>query len=235
MGFIFTTSPASCTVCAIVSPARRPRDSLDYSGFPVGEHEQSLMTKSRSSFLCVLRRGSGTIKSSLSPCHAMPCLHSLLRLWTNRASSMPSRQATDLFGRAETATPERETKTLIMSGRAAAELAACFVSAALPKSPPKKHPVNSGTMTGKQPESRFLSDPAFGMLSKKHCKPAMDTYLVVVSRQTTNPNQEIYCPSVTGLTEATGSPRPAVKPRRNPLYALSLPLGCRRRPAVARG
>ena len=99
----------------------------------------------------------------------MPC-HAHTRFCdsgqTGPAQCLLGKQPT-FFERAEEATPERETKTLTMSGKALAGRAACFVSAALPKSTPQKGSlVNSGRVTGKQPESRF-SRIRHGMLSNR--------------------------------------------------------------------
>lgn len=173
MGFIFTTSPASCTVCAgaivSVSPARgAPSQGFIPSTrlFRVSQHEQSLMTKSRSSFW---GRASARIRDDqVVAVVAVLCLPRFLRLRTNRASSMPCRQATDfifLFGGRKHPTPEREAKPSPCHVRERALAEPPPVSFLPPSQKAKKRKrsniVNNGRTHGKQPEFRILSDPAW--------------------------------------------------------------------------
>lgn len=120
MGFIFTTSPASCTVCAhclSLSLPRAARRPTSPRLFRVAQHEQSLMTKSRSSFW---RRAAARIRDDqVVAVVATLCLPRFLRLWTNRASSMACRQATGSFslgGRKHPTSAGKGDKTLTMRG-----------------------------------------------------------------------------------------------------------------------
>lgn len=136
-----------------------------------------------------------------------------------------------------------------MPGRTSAERRRPFSFCGSPKKQKgrkktRSNLVNTGRANGKQPEFRFLSDPA-GMARYRrstHYKPASHRYpsrrrLQPARRPT--PIQKLYCPSVTALTETAAgrfTSTGGCQPETHILYTLSPPsrlVVIRRRPAAA--
>lgn len=156
--------------CAPLSLSRGAAPSQGFVPSPrlfrVAQHEQSLMTKSRSSFW---RRAAARIRDDqVVAVEAVLCLPRFLRLWTNRASSMPCRQATDFFFLLEGGNiqhrPERETKPSpchAREGPAEPPPVSFLPPSQKAKKRKRSNIVNSGRPKCKQPESRYPSDPAW--------------------------------------------------------------------------